>query len=261
MQKLLDSQKSDFILYLLKEPAANTYILGNFYKYGCESENVDFFIDFSIDNIVEFVLMRYFDDYVFFTDRYLSEDKISQIIKKISSHSYRVISGNEFSIKQLSNVFKNLSLRETSLMTLKSLKKEETGLYKIRKLLESDIFKAKRLILSIDEFRDKFSNNAIERITRMIINDETYGCFIDNKLVAVVSATAVSPYSCMFTDICVDKQYRGRGISRAIIYYAAQLKLKSGVESVTLYADNPSAINIYLKTGFQYAGKYFTLHK
>ncbi len=250
-----------FVQYLLVDSVSNTYILGNYHKYGIDSKNVIFLI--GIDHgkkQLKFVLMKYYGDYVFFTNELLGEKEIHLIFKKVISQEFRVISGNEFSINQLKDVFKNTSVRETSLMVLNKYVIFSNRTLYVRKLNEKDITETKRLILSIEEFEEKFKSNTDIRIRRMIVEDDSFGCFEKDRLISLVSITAKSPHSCMLTDVCVDKNYRGRGISKVVISRAIDFLRDCGIGNIALYADNPNAIETYRKIGFESIGKYLMMY-
>lgn len=260
MRKLNSKHKQAFLDYLSTDKTSNTYILGNFYKYGLKSKDVDFYVEVCFDDSsIECVLMRYFNDFVFFTTKTLSDSALNQIAVKIHSYPFRAISGNDFSMKQLSKLFENSNTRETILMTLTNIVGGIEDFNCIRKLDTDDFASLRRLLLKIDEFEDKYRLNPDNRIIRTLLNDLIYGYFSNDILISSVSITAISPHSCMLTDICVDKDYRGKGISRQIVGYVVNMLLSKGISNVNLYVDNPLAMNAYLKMGFVCSGKYLIL--
>lgn len=263
MRKLTKADQNHFLDFLSLNKAANTFIFGNYFKYGLDSNNVDFLVEDSklTGQPIKYVLMRYYNDYVFFAPYKLNQNELETIKSAICSFNFRVITGNEFSIRMLANVFGENSIRETHLMSLSPIRFCNVGNYEsIRKLNEGDIEAAIVLLTSIDEFKDKFTSNAFERVKRMICEDEAYGIFQNCSLVSMLSITAKSQYGCMLTDICVNKLHRGRGLSRVIIEHASSDLFQSGVSTINLYADNPIATKIYSQIGFRFICKYLIMY-
>lgn len=261
MKKLTQNNNRLFLEFLLKKPIQNTYILGNYFKYGTTSPDVSFYFELNDSNDFKYVLMSYYSDFVFFTLESLSEAALIKIKKNISKKNFRVISGDDFSIAQILNISNNSSLRKTTLMTLSSSNKNYIADKNIKKLNEKDIDKSIELLKSIDEFKHKFSINAEKRVKRMIQEDEAYGYFIDSKLIAMLNVTSKSTYSCMLTDICVGKEYRGKGFAKKIISHVSEKLVSEGVQYINLYVDNLHALKLYESLGFSKTGDYYTLRK
>ncbi len=259
MRKLNTDDRKRFLEFILKKPVQNTYIIGNYFKYGLNSKDVAFYVNSYKNGGIKFVLMNYYNDFVFFTSESLNDEFLAKIKQIIIKKKFRIISGDNFSITQIHKTFENVVLRKTKMMTLSRRDNLRIDDGQSKKLKISDLSEAINLLKSIDEFKPKFDCDASKRVKRMISEDETYGYFIEEKLVALLNVTAKSPYGCMLTDICTDKQYRGGGFAKKLIIFASTQLFQEGIDNINLYVDNYKAIKLYESIGFKECGEYNTL--
>lgn len=259
MRKLNNNDKKSFLKFILKKPVQNTYIIGNYFKYGLNSADVIFYANSYKSGDLKFILMNYYNDFVFFTTENLNDEFLAKIKQIIIKKNFRIISGDNFSITQIHKIFENAVLRKTKMMTLTRFDNLKIDDVQSRKLKISDLHQASNLLKSIDEFKPKFDCAGLTRVKRMISEDETYGYFLKEKLVALLSVTAKSPHGCMLTDICTDKQHRGKGFAKELIIFVSCQLFQEGINNINLYVDNSKAIKLYENIGFKKCGEYNTL--
>lgn len=257
--KLVHEENSiDFWNYLLTNGYANTYIMGNFKKFGINDRNVKFYY---VSKNNKFVLMKYYDNFVFYTDSNLDYEVLKKIVEKIKKSIYSAISGNGHSINQIASFFTNINIRKTALMSYEGeIVRTNLLSYSFRLLNSIDKVKLLNLYKEIDEFRNKYLGLMGEkRVSRMLREDKIYGCFLDNQLIGSAAVTANSGISVMLTEICVDKKYRGCGIGKWIISKLISELIKNDVKFINLYADNDVAVNMYHSLGFREKEDYLVL--
>ena len=105
---------------------------------------------------------------------------------------------------------------------------------------------------------------------------ELFGYFADNRLVSVITASTAkeefndvmgvaganwpaAKHPCMLCRLCVDPEYRRRGIAAHMMRRTAAEAKKRGADSLWLLvaADNPAAVRIYESIGFSRCGRAF----
>ena len=103
---------------------------------------------------------------------------------------------------------------------------------------------------------------------------ELFGYFIDNKLVSIIVATTApeefedvlgvpgtdwpdSKRPCMLCRLCVDVNYRRRGIGEYMMHHAEAEAKRRGADALWLLVatDNPTAFNIYKRIGYRLCGR------
>lgn len=253
--------KSDFILFkneLRKNLQSNIYIYGNLIKYGLENDNVLFYSCEGFD----FVLMQYFDDYVFSTNKKIDGKVLNEIAKKLNKSKDSAISGVESSIQQLLPYLEKVSIKKTKLMkfntensSFQSQSQNDLILAKKNDISELSLF-----FLGIPEFSFKYNtNNAINRLTRTIEND-LLAYAREGKLISFsATATAISDVSCMLTDISVDKDHRNKGLGKKYTRQFCEYLLGKNISNIYLYVESPIALEVYQKIGFMYISDYWVV--
>lgn len=254
------SDISDVFSLILNDIAVNTYIIGNLSKYGLNNSFVHFYVDSK--KPITFILMQYYNDFVFYTKSKINLINKRKIAEKIlQNNDARVVSGGEFSISQLVAFLPQFALRVTWLLTLrKNIILNHS--YALKNISVDETAKVLSLLSSIDEFKEKYrTENAFIKTERLIINDKAFGYYDKNDIIAFGAVTAESKYSCMLTDICVHEKYRGKNIGTFLVTDICEKLLKIGISSINLYVDNPNAFKVYKKVGFDVVGKYLSLTK
>jgi len=260
MKTICKEDINDFLSYISKNIYSNTYIIGNYYRYGIDNENIQFYI--SVGEI-RYVLMKYFKDYVFYTSTLLHRDDLQKVADKINSSNYRVITGNEFSISQILSFVTHKNVRNTQLMSFERRSINEYSINSnIKKLDISHKNQLLNLYRSIHEFHDKYKGSSGEdRLTKTLIFDIVYGYTLEDSIIGAVSVTSNSGKSCMLTDICVSLKHRNKGISKKMINHVIAELNNAGTKYINLYVDNVVALNIYKKLGFIYIEDYLAVYK
>lgn len=253
--------KSDFELFkceLRKNLQSNIYIYGNLIKYGLENDSVSFYSceDFG------FVLMQYFNDYVFSTNKKIDIQDLKEIAKKLNSSKESAISGIDASIQQLLPYLENTTIKKTKLM------KFETSLSNFQFQNQNELLIAKKddipelslFFLRIPEFSFKFnSNNVYNRLTRTIDNDLIAYAREGNLISFSATATAISDISCMLTDISVDKNHRNKGLGKKYTRQFCEYLFSKNISNIFLYVESPIALEVYQKIGFKYISDYWVI--
>ncbi len=70
----------------------------------------------------------------------------------------------------------------------------------------------------------------------------------DRKLIGVARSLSDFSWCCYLSDLCVDEDYQGRGIGRALI---AKTKRIVGSDTTLLLVSAPKAINFYNRIGME----------
>ncbi|WCT13049.1 GNAT family N-acetyltransferase [Mucilaginibacter jinjuensis] len=82
-----------------------------------------------------------------------------------------------------------------------------------------------------------------------------FGGFIDNKLIAVVSLFQKGT-DFQFRKFAVQKDYQGKGIGRELLEYVIAFAKSEGGKRIWCNARD-TAIQFYIKAGFQHTGELF----
>ena len=252
---------SDFLLFkneLLKNLQSNIYIYVNLIRYGLENDNVLFYSCEGFD----FVLMQYFSDFVFSTNKKIDDKVLNEIAEKINKCKDSAISGAESPIRQLMPFIEKTTIKKTKLMKFdiessNSQSQNQNDLFFAKK---SDIPELSSFFLGIPEFSFKYNiNNIINRLTRAIEND-LLAYAREEKLISFsVTATAISDISCMLTDICVDKDFRNKGLGKKYTRQFCEYLLGKNISNIYLYVETPIALEVYQKIGFKYVSDYWVI--
>lgn len=260
MKKICNEDEQEFIDFINYNVYSNTYMIGNYYKYGLDNINVQFY---KSEGPIKYILMRYFTDFVFYTNIILTNIELNDILTEIEKTDFRVLTGNEFSIEQIVPLLKFEKVRKTILMTYtKSYDDAMEENSKIKKVSMEHKNQMLLLLQGIEEFGDKYHGiNGSNRVTRMINDDIVYGYFSDGKIIGSLTITAKSNETCMITDVCVDKMYRNQGISKEMMNHIIRILLKSKVKNINLYVDNLIALDLYRKVGFSFVENYLAIYK
>lgn len=252
------NSKKAFELFMNKDPIINTYIIGNYHKYGLKNANVIFY--YSSKNESPYILMKYFDSFVFYTDTLLSNASLNGIIKFLSEQEYDALSGCEFSISQILPFLSLTDTKKNTIMTLNGKTQIITDCIAIKKLNLQDVELVYTLLTGIEEFKHKYyGETGYHRTVRLLSDDVVYGVIEDSILIGLVGVTAISKHSCMLVDICVHTSQRGKGVGSKLIATVAQTLFSQGIKNVNLYVNNPTAIQVYEKVGFLPVGTYMVL--
>lgn len=103
---------------------------------------------------------------------------------------------------------------------------------------------------------------------------ELFGFFIDNRLVSIIVVTTApeefedvlgvpganwpdSKRPCMLCRLCVDVNYRRRGIGEYMMHHAEAEAKRRGADALWLLVatDNPTAFSIYERIGYRLCGQ------
>jgi GNAT superfamily N-acetyltransferase len=85
------------------------------------------------------------------------------------------------------------------------------------------------------------------------VNDERFhllGLFRSDKCLSIASVKTMDGYS-RVDDVVTHKAFRGRGLGTKLIEYLVRYHATISGNHLYLYADNPIAINLYKRVGFQ----------
>lgn len=259
MQKIDSRLEFLFSNYIFNSPIFNTYIIGNYYKYGLSNQNVEFFTS---NDQFYYILMRYHDSFVFYSNMKLSDYHLHEITNKIIECEFDVVSGEKNSVEQIIPNLNNYSKRSTTMLSLSKTNIECIKNYSMKRLYIDDAPEVFRLFSSINEFKNKYtSKKGLDKTKHVLKEDVVYGSFENKILTGIIVVTALSNKTCMLTDICVGIEFRHLGIAKNNILFVASELFSSGIEFINLYADNPSASRLYRNIGFSEIGEYVIIRK
>lgn len=258
MKRVSESDFEFFKSELRKNLQSNIYIYGNLIKYGLENDNVLFYSCEGFD----FVLMQYFDDYVFSTQKEIDGNVLKEIAEKLNNSKNSAISGVESSIQQLLPYLEKTTIKKTKLMKFdmgvtSSQSQSQNGLFIAKK---EDVSEMSSFFLGISEFSFKYNtSNVSNRLTRAIENDLLVYAREGNLISFSATATAISDVSCMLTDISVDKDHQNKGLGKKYTRQFCEYLLNKNISNIYLYVESPIALEVYQKIGFKYISDYWVI--
>jgi GNAT superfamily N-acetyltransferase len=120
------------------------------------------------------------------------------------------------------------------------------------KVVRLDEFAAEQsLLLSLPSKKGKFTNEEISRERLFIRERETYGIFLDNKLVC--RGSIMAGYGKYFSvgGFITHTDYRKMGLATSLVgFICKRIMEMGGIATLTVRKDNMGALSLYRKLGF-----------
>lgn len=258
MKRVKSKDLEEFKKRIRSSLQSNIYIYGNLMKYGLENDNVLFYSDSGF----EFILMKYFHDYVFSAEKEIKKSTLKQIADMVNNSSDCAISGVESSINQLLPFLKPTKIKKTQLMkfdasALANKSQSEGGLHIASR---DNIPELVRYFLGVSELSFKYTESNVNQRLERAINDDILAFAREGESICyAVIATAISDISCMLTDISVEKSQRNKGFAKRYTTQFCEYLINHKVENIFLYVESPIALEVYKKIGFKYIGDYWVV--
>lgn len=260
MVKLNVEQKKEIIEYLSNELYVNTYILGDIEYYGMNSDIVSVFADryhnFGI------IVMRYQHDYVVYSkDSSFNKKEVVEFLVKDSTPT-SCISGKADTICLLHQLMEDWAIRETKISSYAFADNINPINWSDQCTILSSSYAESllELYLSIDEFASKFSRYSVDDMEALFDGGHIVGLLSEKgQLIASAASTAESNTCAMITNVCVLPQYRNKGLAFKVVSSLLSVLQEKGLQTVSLYYDNPFAAKLYEQIGFKYKSKYSTM--
>ncbi len=260
---LSEKDRENIINYINKEPEYNIFIYGDLYNVGVCNDPVTTYA-FMKGNDYDCILLKYFDNYVMYSDR---EDFDSAAVAEfLKGRETDCISGKYSVVEKLAPYFPSLKLSETYLSSCEkvifnySLPKDVT----VKRLLPENAKDIVEMFKSIEGFAEGQADKETDRIEELAYGIEKngdigYGAFLNGEMISVAKTTAENDISAMVVGVATKKEYRKRGYASAMVAHVCEESLSLGKRFVCLFYDNPEAGKIYRKIGFKEIGKYAML--
>jgi Predicted acetyltransferase len=257
IERLLFDEGGEALAYLKREPALNTFIIGDYLNCGLSGrEDVKFYVSRKNGEING--LMMLFRKWFHFSFPYNGdEEETKRFVASLGIGNLK-LNGPE-------NAFDLVSAKTKHPCHLVSIRKSEWDFRKGRmkaELLASD--KA-RDVCNLYGRIDEFENNAVDAETQ-IANQKldmergesaVFGIYDNGILVSAVGLAAINPVSAMVIGVCTLPEYRRRGYASSTLY--SMLDYVFGtlkLECVSLFWNNGVAGKMYADAGFSDVGEY-----
>ncbi|MGL4818447.1 MAG: GNAT family N-acetyltransferase [Bacilli bacterium] len=259
--------RSELMNYLQDESSFNLFFIGNIEQFGFDSSVFDVWMTRS-DGRIEAVMLRYLNNYVFYTKE--TEVDISPFRSIIGNDpNATFLSGKPSCVGALHDALgADTIVRETYFCELQRMDelRLSDGSIEVKKATGDDAHRIVELLLSIEEFHDTNSTNrsddAVLRMRQKIEggSDRVYFVEEDGTVVSVVQTAAENSMSAMIIGVATHAQARGRGLMSAALTQLCQDVLSDG-KSLCLFYDNEAAGCVYHRLGFQQLGMWTMMVK
>lgn len=253
LKKLNNEDKRSLMDYLIKEPAINLFIIGDIENYGFSNDFQDIWGEVDKKGKFKAVLLRYYDNFVIYSQDGYDVEKAAEIIKEKEP---KIVSGQKSCLKKLESSLEFSKKRDTYFCKLNQPNDLYQGklLKKVEKTDLDDVKYLWKLHKKIDEFDNLIS---IDRKKKKYRDKTGRGYHIydnkRNKIISCAETTAENKFSAMIVGVATDREYRNQGLATAVISKLCKEVLKEGKE-LCLFYDNPKAGKIYKRIGFKDIG-------
>ena len=255
MVKQLNEKDEKILLkFLLKEKEWNLFMIGDLINFGFEEEFLEYWGDYSTDEKLKAVLMRFYDSFIIYSE---GNYDAKGFVKVMSNYDYKFISGKESTVNQITDEVTVDQKRKTYYAVLRSEEKlTEITIESIEKTKIKDL----ESLLALQENEiDAFDHNpSLERIKKRYLSGTGRGYHVKDEngnIISSVETSAENPYAAMIIGVCTHPDHRNKGYATQLLIKTCQQVLDEE-KSLCLFYDNPSAGKIYEKIGFQSLGQW-----
>ncbi len=260
---LSETDREQILNYINKEPEYNIFIYGDLYNVGVCKDPVTTYA-FLKDNGYDCILLKYFDNYVLYSDNDgFDAESVGEFLK---NRKIDCISGKFSVVSKLKPYLKSLKLSETYLSSCEKVKCDYSlpNDVTVKRLLPENAKDIVEMFKSIEGFSDSQDGKEADRIEELAYGikenkDIGYGAFKDGEMISVAKTTAENDISAMVVGVATKLEYRKRGYASAMVAHVCQESLSLNKRFICLFYDNPEAGKIYRKIGFKEIGKYAML--
>ena len=253
-EKIINDDNNQLLNFLSQDAAFNTFLIGDYYNFSLNSEEVEFFA-WKESNVIKAVIMR-FRSFLLLSNPFdcplkVTEEFLLSTFKSINRFNATTEVLSQFSfIKKI----KAMNLVSVSKSTLTTKRDCFSQLLSVKDA--EQIVKLEREITEFTQREDSVEEQTKE-LERDLEKGDTvvFGIKEEGRVVSVATLSAINPVSGMIVGVCTTKESRKKGyaydvLSNLLNYAFETLHLKT----VSLFWDNEIAGIMYAKVGFKRAG-------
>lgn len=175
---------------------------------------------------------------------------LERLLRSAAKRNSRFIALAPYVSDDIIPEFTDFKFYKERLMILKDFQSERTLKYEIKKLHESSAEQSLNLSAEVEPLSAVKSTLAAER--QFLRERETYGIFLDSKLVCRGSIMANSGGFYSIGGFVTHRDYRRKGLAGDLIWHICKLvRERNGVPFLTVRDDNYAAIPLYRNLGFR----------
>ncbi|WP_409291922.1 GNAT family N-acetyltransferase [Peribacillus sp. SCS-37] len=256
IRQLSDRDHEAVSVLLRQEPAFNLFIIGDIEAFGYSAPFQDIWGEFSANNELISVLLRFHDSYIIYGPASLDAAGFAELLPKdkplsISGKSETVALFEGIDCLQLGNK-KEMYFAESSELPREVLtqsgKIKEAGLVDVDKIME--------LRRAIQEFDADEASRKLLTQSMKYKTGRTFYFEEDGRIIASASTAAENSMSAMIMGVCTHPSFRNRGYATQILKQLIAEFVVQQSKTLCLFYDNPEAGRIYRRLGFREIGKW-----
>lgn len=238
--------------YVQEEKDYNQYILGYLNNYGFEEEHLTFWGEMDSNNKLIGVLMKYYNDFVFYSKDSFDVKGFSDVIMR---HDFQVLAGKK-DVAQRFQEYINFKCKFDTYFSVQescNYQENEELLTLVKKMQPDNLNSIISLYNEIEEFENNETDNTS---LRQRIKDgcgRGYYIEINGEAAAAVQTTAEYEEGAMIVSVSTSPRHRRKGYVTACLYKLCK-ELAEENKKVFLYYYNKEAGRIYSKLGFKEIG-------
>jgi len=259
IRKLTEVDRKITMEYLSEEPAINLFIIGDIEGFGFESDFQELWADFTTENQIDAVLLRYYESFIPYTKNVNYDwTEFKKIILDAESdiEGHVTMSGKESVINNFNDILPNHNRRSTFFCEVRSDDNlVKTGFEDIKIAGVRDVDRVYNLIESIREFDGSINDK--DRIQHKLETNTGRIYYYEDKglMTSVSQTTAENSMSAMVVGVATLDTYRGKGLMSSCLSKLCLDVLSEG-KTLCLFYDNPQAGKVYHKLGFETLDKW-----
>jgi predicted GNAT family acetyltransferase len=252
IRKLTKHDHEQVFSYLQQEPSFNLFLIGDIEAYGYEQPFQELWGDFTEDDLLRGVLLRYHDSFIPYTKETMDVEGFSEMMRKQKDVK---LSGKTSIAEQFEGKLPLGERRDMYFCECLNGKLALTPTQHIEVKLAtlSDVDRIIALRTQILEFQT--TAQAREILKQQIETNTGRTFYIEDKgeIVACASTAAENSLSAMIVGVCTHKKSRKKGYASYILSEIIHSITAEG-KTLCLFYDNPEAGRIYKRLGFQDIG-------